>query len=46
MVARGVTPTHEHHDLRAWGAGAEAAMAERVAQACEQLGSAGRSIGN
>jgi fructose-bisphosphate aldolase, class II len=31
-------------DPRAWGAQAEAAMAERVAQACEQLGSAGRSI--
>ena len=29
---------------RAWGAKAEIAMAERVAQACEQLGSAGRSI--
>jgi fructose-bisphosphate aldolase class II len=32
------------YDPRAWGAKAEAAMAERVAQACEQLGSAGRSI--
>jgi fructose-bisphosphate aldolase, class II len=32
------------YDPRAWGARAEAAMAERVAQACEQLGSAGRSI--
>jgi fructose-bisphosphate aldolase class II len=32
------------YDPRAWGAQAEAAMAERVAQACEQLGSAGRSI--
>jgi fructose-bisphosphate aldolase, class II len=31
-------------DPRAWGAQAEAAMAERVAQACQQLGSAGRSI--
>jgi fructose-bisphosphate aldolase class II len=31
-------------DPRAWGAKAETAMAERVAQACEQLGSAGRSI--
>jgi fructose-bisphosphate aldolase class II len=31
-------------DPRAWGARAEAAMAERVAQACHQLGSAGRSI--
>jgi fructose-bisphosphate aldolase, class II len=31
-------------DPRAWGAKAEAAMAERVALACEQLGSAGRSI--
>jgi fructose-bisphosphate aldolase class II len=33
------------YDPRAWGAAAESAMAERVAQACEQLGSAGRSIG-
>jgi fructose-bisphosphate aldolase class II len=32
------------YDPRAWGAKAETAMAERVAQACEQLGSAGRSI--
>ena len=32
------------YDPRAWGARAEAAMAERVAQACDQLGSAGRSI--
>jgi fructose-bisphosphate aldolase class II len=31
-------------DPRAWGAKAEAAMAERVALACEQLGSAGRSV--
>jgi fructose-bisphosphate aldolase, class II len=34
------------YDPRAWGAEAETAMAERVAQACDQLGSAGRSIGN
>lgn len=33
------------YDPRAWGAEAETAMAERVGQACEQLGSAGRSIG-
>jgi fructose-bisphosphate aldolase class II len=32
------------YDPRAWGAKAETAMAGRVAQACEQLGSAGRSI--
>jgi fructose-bisphosphate aldolase, class II len=32
------------YDPRAWGAKAESAMALRVAQACEQLGSAGRSI--
>ena len=32
------------YDPRAWGAKAEAAMAERVARACEELGSAGRSI--
>jgi fructose-bisphosphate aldolase class II len=31
-------------DPRAWGAKAEAGMAERVAEACRQLGSAGRSI--
>ena len=34
------------YDPRAWGAKAEIAMAERVVQACEQLGSAGRSIAN
>jgi fructose-bisphosphate aldolase class II len=32
------------YDPRAWGAEAESAMALRVAQACEELGSAGRSI--
>jgi fructose-bisphosphate aldolase class II len=32
------------YDPRAWGAEGEAAMAARVARACEQLGSAGRSI--
>jgi fructose-bisphosphate aldolase class II len=32
------------YDPRAWGAEAESAMAQRVAQACEELGSAGRSI--
>jgi fructose-bisphosphate aldolase class II len=32
------------YDPRAWGAEAEAGMAERVAQACELLGSAGRSV--
>jgi fructose-bisphosphate aldolase, class II len=32
------------YDPRAWGSDAEAGMAARVAQACEQLGSAGRSI--
>ena len=32
------------YDPRAWGAKAESSMAERVALACEQLGSAGRSI--
>jgi fructose-bisphosphate aldolase, class II len=32
------------YDPRAWGAKAEVAMAKRVAQACEELGSAGRSI--
>ena len=32
-------------DPRAWGSAGEATMAERVRQACEQLGSAGRSLG-
>ena len=32
------------YDPRAWGAEAEAGMAARVAQACQALGSAGRSI--
>lgn len=32
------------YDPRSWGGQAESAMAERVAQACEQLGSAGHSI--
>jgi fructose-bisphosphate aldolase class II len=32
-------------DPRAWGTAGEAAMAERVRQACDQLGSAGRSLG-
>ena len=32
------------YDPRAWGAKAESAMAQRVAEACEELGSAGRSI--
>jgi fructose-bisphosphate aldolase class II len=32
------------YDPRAWGVKAEAAMAARVAQACEELGSAGRSL--
>ena len=31
-------------DPRAWGGAGETAMAERVRQACEQLGSAGRSL--
>jgi fructose-bisphosphate aldolase class II len=31
------------YDPRAWGAKAQDAMAERVAAACRQLGSAGRS---
>ena len=31
-------------DPRAWGRSGEAAMAERVRLACEQLGSAGRSL--
>jgi fructose-bisphosphate aldolase class II len=32
------------YDPRSWGAKAETAMARRVVQACEELGSAGRSI--
>jgi fructose-bisphosphate aldolase, class II len=32
------------YDPRAWGAEAEAGMAARVAEACELLGSAGRSV--
>jgi fructose-bisphosphate aldolase class II len=32
------------YDPRSWGRAAEAAMAARVAQACEQLGSAQRSL--
>jgi fructose-bisphosphate aldolase, class II len=32
------------YDPRGWGAAAETSMAARVATACEQLGSAGRSI--
>jgi fructose-bisphosphate aldolase, class II len=32
------------YDPRAWGGAAEAGMAARVAQACEELGSVGRSI--
>jgi fructose-bisphosphate aldolase class II len=32
------------YDPRAWGAEAEVGMAARVAQACELLGSAGRSV--
>jgi fructose-bisphosphate aldolase, class II len=32
------------YDPRGWGAAAEASMAARVATACEQLGSAGRTI--
>jgi len=34
----------EAYDPRTWGREAEAAMAARVAEACEQLGSAGRSL--
>jgi fructose-bisphosphate aldolase, class II len=32
------------YDPRAWGGEAEASMSARVAQACELLGSAGRSV--
>jgi fructose-bisphosphate aldolase class II len=34
------------YDPRAWGRAAEAAMAARVREACEALGSAGRSLAN
>ena len=33
------------YDPRAWGREAEAAMARSVAERCELLGSAGRSLG-
>jgi len=32
------------YDPRAWGKAAEAGMAARVVEACQQLGSAGRKI--
>jgi fructose-bisphosphate aldolase class II len=34
----------QHYDPRAWGRKAEAEMARRVAEACHELGSAGRSL--
>jgi fructose-bisphosphate aldolase class II len=39
----GIADKHSF-DPRAWGSAGEAAMAERVRQACEQVGSAGRSL--
>jgi fructose-bisphosphate aldolase class II len=40
----GRTGAKSAYDPRAWGAKAEAAMAARVAAACVQTGSAGRSL--
>jgi fructose-bisphosphate aldolase class II len=40
----GGTGDKHSFDPRAWGGAGEAAMAERVRQACEQLGSVGRSL--
>jgi fructose-bisphosphate aldolase, class II len=42
-VDGGVGRKHAY-DPRAWGRAAETAMAARVAEACGQLGSAGRSL--
>ena len=42
-VAGGIGDKHSF-DPRAWGRAGEAAMADRVRQGCEQLGSAGRSL--
>jgi fructose/tagatose bisphosphate aldolase len=43
MVDR--TLAHKHgYDPRSWGGAAEASMAGRVREACEQLGSAGRTL--
>jgi fructose-bisphosphate aldolase class II len=36
----------DSYDPRAWGRAGEAAMAARVRRACEQLGSAGRTLAN
>jgi fructose-bisphosphate aldolase, class II len=40
----GGTGDKKAYDPRAWGKKAEAAMAARVAQACDDLRSAGRSL--
>jgi fructose/tagatose bisphosphate aldolase len=43
MVDR--TLAHKHgYDARSWGGAAEASIAARVREACEQLGSAGRTL--
>ena len=34
----------DYYDPRSWGRAAETAMADRVVQACEQLGSAGKAL--
>jgi fructose-bisphosphate aldolase class II len=42
----GGPPDKHSFDPRAWGRAGETAMAARVREACEQLGSAGRSLAN
>jgi fructose-bisphosphate aldolase, class II len=44
LKLEGGTGEKQQYDPRTWGRKAEAAMAGRVAQACEELGSAGRSL--
>jgi fructose-bisphosphate aldolase class II len=46
VKADGSVGDKKAYDPRAWGGRAEAAMAERVAAACELFGSAGRSLCN
>jgi fructose-bisphosphate aldolase, class II len=38
------TPFKKHYDPRAWLRACEVSMAERVEQACQELGSAGKSV--
>jgi fructose-bisphosphate aldolase class II len=44
LAPPGAAPDKAAYDPRAWGRAGEAAMAEEVARACEQCGSAGRSL--